>query len=83
MKNRDFFCFNVNFQWESKVERGQENFDKISQMIKREMERFEKCRIQDFKVMFIKYLENHLEHQAKVRIEMMLFERVSRVFSSW
>lgn len=30
------------------------------------MERFEKCRIQDFKVMFIKYLENHLEHQAKV-----------------
>lgn len=31
------------------------------------MERFEKCRIHDFKVMFIKYLENHLEHQAKVR----------------
>lgn len=36
-------------------------------MIKKEMERFEKCRIHDFKVMFIKYLENHLEHQAKVR----------------
>ncbi|XP_018578116.1 sorting nexin-2 isoform X2 [Anoplophora glabripennis] len=53
-------------EWESKVERGQENFDKISQMIKKEMDRFEKCRIQDFKVMFIKYLENHLDHQAQL-----------------
>ncbi|XP_030764057.1 sorting nexin-2 isoform X1 [Sitophilus oryzae] len=53
-------------EWESKVERGQESFEKISQMIKKEMERFEKCRIQDFKVMFIKYLENHLEHQAQL-----------------
>ena len=35
-------------------------------MIKLEMERFEKCRIQDFKIMFIKYLENHMEHQAKL-----------------
>ncbi|CAG9766117.1 unnamed protein product [Ceutorhynchus assimilis] len=53
-------------EWESKVERGQESFDKISQMIKKEMERFEKSRIQDFKIMFIQYLENHLEHQAKL-----------------
>ncbi|XP_023019726.1 LOW QUALITY PROTEIN: sorting nexin-2 [Leptinotarsa decemlineata] len=53
-------------EWESKVERGQDNFDRISQMIKKEMERFEKCRIHDFKVMFIKYLENHLEHQAQL-----------------
>ncbi|XP_066262573.1 sorting nexin-2 isoform X1 [Euwallacea similis] len=53
-------------EWESKVERGQESFDKISKMIKNEMERFERCRIQDFKVMFIKYLENHLEHQAQL-----------------
>lgn len=36
-------------------------------MIKTEMERFEKCRIKDFKIMFIKYLENHLDHQAQVR----------------
>lgn len=54
------------FQWEAKVERGQENFDKISKMIKTEVERFEKCRIQDFKLMFIKYFENHLNHQAQV-----------------
>ncbi|KAL3287911.1 hypothetical protein HHI36_002368 [Cryptolaemus montrouzieri] len=53
-------------EWEAKVERGQENFDKISKMIKMEMERFEKCRIKDFKAMFIKYLENHLEHQAQL-----------------
>ncbi|KAG5894964.1 hypothetical protein JTB14_023312 [Gonioctena quinquepunctata] len=53
-------------EWESKVERGQENFDRISDMIKKEMERFEKCRIHDFKIMFIKYLENHLEHQAQL-----------------
>ncbi|CAH1113593.1 unnamed protein product [Psylliodes chrysocephalus] len=53
-------------EWESKVERGQENFDRISQMIKKEMDRFEKCRIQEFKTMFIKYLENHMEHQAQL-----------------
>ncbi|KAF7270816.1 hypothetical protein GWI33_016223 [Rhynchophorus ferrugineus] len=53
-------------EWEAKVERGQESFEKISQMIKKEMERFEKCRIHDFKIMFIKYLENHLEHQAQL-----------------
>ncbi|CAG9839421.1 unnamed protein product [Diabrotica balteata] len=53
-------------EWESKVERGQENFDRISQMIKKEMERFEKCRVQEFKTMFIKYLENHMEHQAQL-----------------
>lgn len=48
------------------MERGQENFDKISKMIKMEMERFDKSRINDFKNMFIKYLENHLNHQAQV-----------------
>ncbi|KAJ3647957.1 hypothetical protein Zmor_019799 [Zophobas morio] len=53
-------------EWEAKVERGQENFDKISKMIKTEVERFEKCRIHDFKMMFIKYLENHLNHQAQL-----------------
>ncbi|GLV43424.1 Sorting nexin 1 [Carabus blaptoides fortunei] len=48
------------------VERGQENFEKISKMIKLEMERFEECRIQDFKETFVKYLENHMEHQAQL-----------------
>ncbi|RZB40782.1 sorting nexin-2 [Asbolus verrucosus] len=53
-------------EWEAKVERGQENFDKISKMIKMEVERFEKCRVHDFKMMFIRYLENHLNHQAQL-----------------
>ncbi|XP_017776336.1 PREDICTED: sorting nexin-2-like [Nicrophorus vespilloides] len=53
-------------EWEAKVERSQESFDRISKMIKLEMDRFEKCRIQDFKVTFIKYLENHMEHQAQL-----------------
>lgn len=63
--NKFIFC---EFQWEAKVERSQEAFNKISKMIKLEMDRFEKCRIHDFKMMFIKYLENHMEHQAQVSI---------------
>lgn len=35
-------------------------------MIKMEMDRFEKCRIYDFKTTFIKYLENHMEHQSQL-----------------
>lgn len=39
-------------------------------MIKMEMDRFEKCRIYDFKTTFIKYLENHMEHQSQVSLLM-------------
>lgn len=53
-------------EWEAKVERGQDSFDKISKMIKLEMERFEECRVEDFKNTLIKYLENHMEHQAQL-----------------
>lgn len=35
-------------------------------MIKKEMESFEETRIQEFKKMFIKYLEDHMELQLKV-----------------
>ncbi|XP_044735424.1 sorting nexin-2 [Chrysoperla carnea] len=52
--------------WESKVERGQQEFDNISKMIKKEMESFEETRIQDFKRMFIKNLEAHMELQLKL-----------------
>lgn len=52
--------------WVAKVDRGQSSFNRISQMIKNEMERFEKHRIEEFKTMFIKYLENHMEHQAQL-----------------
>ncbi|XP_022907699.1 sorting nexin-2 [Onthophagus taurus] len=53
-------------EWEAKVERGKENFERISKMIKIEMDRFERCRINEFKTTFIKYLENHMDHQAKM-----------------
>ncbi|XP_051165505.1 sorting nexin-2 [Leptopilina boulardi] len=53
-------------EWESKVERGQEEFDKISQMIKKEVERFELIRVEDFKKQLIQYLENMLKHQNQL-----------------
>lgn len=53
-------------EWEAKVERSQESFERISKMIKLEVDRFEKCRIYDFKTTFIKYLENHMEHQSQL-----------------
>jgi hypothetical protein len=57
----------VPFQWEAKVERGQEEFDSISKMIKKEMERFEVNRVKDFKAIIIEYLENLMTHQQQVR----------------
>jgi len=57
----------VLFQWEAKVERGQEEFDNISKMIKKEMERFEVNRVKDFKAIIIQYLENLMTHQQQVR----------------
>lgn len=57
----------IPFQWEAKVERGQEEFDNISKMIKKEMERFEVNRVKDFKTIIIQYLENLMTHQQQVR----------------
>lgn len=53
-------------EWESKVERGQEEFDNISQMIKKEIERFELLRVEDFKKQLIEYLETMLQHQNQL-----------------
>jgi len=49
------------------VERGQEEFDNISKMIKKEMDRFEVNRVKDFKAIIIQYLENLMTHQQQVR----------------
>jgi hypothetical protein len=74
MKNVHSFTYevqivlhSVSFQWEAKVERGQEEFDNISKMIKKEMERFEVSRVKDFKAIIIQYLENMMTHQQQVR----------------
>ncbi|XP_015599224.1 sorting nexin-2 isoform X2 [Cephus cinctus] len=53
-------------EWTSKVERGQEEFDNISKMIKKEVERFELVRVDDFKKQFIEYLEAMLQHQNQL-----------------
>ena len=53
-------------EWQAKVERGQEEFDAISQMIKKEMERFEINRVKDFKQTIISYLENLMLHQQQL-----------------
>lgn len=53
-------------EWESKVERGQEEFDNISRMIKKEVERFEVVRVEDFKKQLTEYLESMLQHQNQL-----------------
>ncbi|XP_066996933.1 sorting nexin-2 [Anabrus simplex] len=53
-------------EWEAKVERCQEEFDNISKMIKKEMERFEVNRVKDFKAVIIQYLENLMNHQQQL-----------------
>ncbi|XP_067206777.1 sorting nexin-2-like [Linepithema humile] len=53
-------------EWEAKVDRGQEEFDNISKMIKEEIERFELVRVQDFKKQLIEYLESMLQHQNQL-----------------
>ncbi|XP_043277267.1 sorting nexin-2 isoform X2 [Venturia canescens] len=53
-------------EWEAKVERGQEEFDNISKMIKKEVERFELVRVDDFKKQLTEYLEVMLQHQNQL-----------------
>jgi sorting nexin-1/2 len=55
-------------QWEGKVEKGQEEFEKLSKVIQKEIARFEAARVEDFKNSVIKYLQNLMENQQKVRI---------------
>lgn len=66
-------------EWEGKVQRCQQEFDKISQEIKKEMERFEVKRISEFKSIVVKYLEDQMAHQQQVHIlrSFMFFETVS------
>ncbi|KAG8175510.1 hypothetical protein JTE90_009144 [Oedothorax gibbosus] len=53
-------------EWEAKSERGQEEFENISKMIRKEVERFEKSRVYDFKVSIVKYMESLLETQQQL-----------------
>ncbi|XP_076331245.1 sorting nexin-2-like isoform X2 [Tachypleus tridentatus] len=53
-------------EWEAKVERGQEEFESISKMIRKEVEHFENCRIRDFKDTIVKYMESLLNNQQEL-----------------
>ncbi|KAL5004315.1 hypothetical protein ScPMuIL_017771 [Solemya velum] len=53
-------------EWEQKVEKGQEDFESISQTIRKEVARFDKYRVEDFKASVVKYLESLMENQQKL-----------------
>jgi len=52
--------------WEIKVQKGQEDFEKISETIRKEIGRFEKQRVQDFKTSIVKALESLMETQQQL-----------------
>jgi len=53
-------------EFELKVEKGQEEFELISKNVRKEVERFEKQRVKDFKVTIINYLESLMNSQQQV-----------------
>ena len=55
------------FQLENKLEKYQEDFEAISKVIRKEMVRFEKQRVKDFKSTIIHYLESLMNSQQQVR----------------
>ncbi|XP_034835258.1 sorting nexin-2 [Maniola hyperantus] len=52
-------------EWEAKVERGQQEFDSISRVIKKELERWEEVRLSELRATLLRYLEEHMKHQAQ------------------
>ncbi|XP_047996512.1 sorting nexin-2 [Leguminivora glycinivorella] len=52
-------------EWESKVERGQQEFDQISRVIKKELERWDEVRVVEMRATILRYLEEHMKHQAQ------------------
>ncbi|KAL0820263.1 hypothetical protein ABMA28_006182 [Loxostege sticticalis] len=51
--------------WEAKVERGQQEFDTISRVIKKELERWDEVRLTELRATILRYLEEHMKHQAQ------------------
>lgn len=54
------------------MERGQEEFENISKMIHKELERFEYNRVKDFKKTIIKYMESLMNTQEQVGLQFIL-----------
>ena len=53
-------------EWEGKVVKGKEDFERISATLKQEMEVFEETRLDDFKKAIDQYLNHLLEQQERV-----------------
>lgn len=53
-------------EYEARVQRGQEEFEKISKNIKKDVEKFELDRVKEFQANMMKYLELLLEGQKKL-----------------
>ncbi len=53
-------------EWESRLEEGQANFNKISDVIKVEIDFFERYRVKDFKIAIIQYMEVLAECQLQL-----------------
>ncbi|XP_048852125.1 sorting nexin-2 isoform X1 [Brienomyrus brachyistius] len=53
-------------EWEAKVQQGERDFELISKTIRKEVGRFEKQRVNDFKVVIIKYLESLVQTQLQL-----------------
>uniref|UniRef100_A0A4W3ICD4 Sorting nexin 2 n=1 Tax=Callorhinchus milii TaxID=7868 RepID=A0A4W3ICD4_CALMI len=53
-------------EWEARVQQGERDFEQISKTIRKEIGRFEKERVKDFKTVIIKYLESLVQTQQQV-----------------
>ncbi|XP_056585530.1 sorting nexin-2 [Triplophysa dalaica] len=53
-------------EWEGKVQQGERDFEQISKSIRREVGRFEKDRVKDFKLVVLKYLESLVHTQQQL-----------------
>ncbi|GAB1301720.1 Sorting nexin-2 [Apodemus speciosus] len=53
-------------EWEAKVQQGERDFEQISKTIRKEVGRFEKERVKDFKAVIIKYLESLVQTQQQL-----------------
>lgn len=62
------FCIKCKIcvQWVNKVEKGKDDFEKISKAIRKEVARFDKYRVEDFKDSVVNYLEQLMENQKRV-----------------
>ncbi|TRY64799.1 hypothetical protein DNTS_004404 [Danionella cerebrum] len=53
-------------EWETKVQQGERDFELISKNIRREVSRFEKQRVKDFKVVIVRYMESLVHTQQQL-----------------